>query len=73
MLSGKRGDVELRIVDRDNVVEKISEKGLTLKEKINSFNEDKKREFEDAEAAIEILVGEIMSKRSEERRVGKEC
>nr|POF14420.1 hypothetical protein CFP56_49750 [Quercus suber] len=60
-LSGKRGDVDVRIVDRDNIVEKISEKGLTLKEKINSFNEDEKREFEDAEAAIVNLVGEIMS------------
>ena len=62
LLSRKRGDVELRIVDRDNIVEKISEKGLTLKEKINSFNEDEQREFEDAEAASANLVGEIMSK-----------
>ena len=68
LLSGKRGDVELRIADRDNVVEKISEKGLTLKEKINSFNEDEKREFEDAEAAIENLVGEIMSKADSRNR-----
>lgn len=61
-LSGKRGDVELRIVDRHNIDEKISKRGLTLKEIFNSSNEDEKREFEDAEAAIVDLVGEIMSK-----------
>ncbi|XP_075647213.1 uncharacterized protein LOC142618096 [Castanea sativa] len=57
-----RGDVELRIVDRDNIVEKTSKRGLTLKEIVSSSNEDEKREFEDAEAAIVDLVGEIMSK-----------
>ena len=57
-----RGDVELRIVDRHNIDEKISKRGLTLKEIFNSSNEDEKREFEDAEAAIVDLVGEIMSK-----------
>ena len=61
-LSGKRGDVELRIVDRHNIDEKISKRGLTLKEIFNSSNEDEKREFEDAEAAIVDLVGAIMSK-----------
>uniref|UniRef100_A0A7N2LGK8 Phorbol-ester/DAG-type domain-containing protein n=1 Tax=Quercus lobata TaxID=97700 RepID=A0A7N2LGK8_QUELO len=61
-LRGKRGDVELRIVDRHNIDEKISKRGLTLKEIFNSSNEDEKREFEDAEAAIVDLVGEIMSK-----------
>ena len=61
-VSGKRGDVELRIVDRDNIDEKISKRGLTLKEIFNSSNEDEKREFEDAEAAIVDLVEEIMSK-----------
>ena len=61
-LSGKRGDVELRIVDRDNIDEKTSKRVLTLKEIFNSSNEDEKREFEDAEAAIVDLVEEIMSK-----------
>ena len=54
--------MELRIVDRHNIDEKISKRGLTLKEIFNSSNEDEKREFEDAEAAIVDLVGEIMSK-----------
>ncbi|XP_050282533.1 uncharacterized protein LOC126723251 [Quercus robur] len=61
-LRGKRGDVELRIVDRHKIDEKISKRGLTLKEIFNSSNEDEKREFEDAEAAIVDLVGAIMSK-----------
>ncbi|KAL0007531.1 hypothetical protein SO802_009033 [Lithocarpus litseifolius] len=61
-ISGERGDVELRIVDRHNIDEKISKRGLTLKEILNSSNEDEKWEFEDAEAAIVDLVGEIMSK-----------
>ena len=52
----------MRIVDRDNIDEKISKRGLTLKEIFNSSNEDKKREFEDAEAAVVDLVGEMMSK-----------
>ena len=54
--------MELRIVDRHNIDEKISKRGLTLKEIFISSNEDEKREFEDAEAAIVDLVGEIMSK-----------
>ena len=49
-------------MDRHNIDEKISKRGLTLKEIFNSSNEDEKREFEDAEAAIVDLVGEIMSK-----------
>ena len=67
-LSGKRGDVELRIVDRHNIDEKISKRGLTLKEIFDSSNEDEKREFEDAEAAVVDLLGEIMSKADSRNR-----
>ena len=53
--------MELRIVDRHNIDEKISKRGLTLREIFKSSNEDEKREFEGAEAAVADLVGEIMS------------
>ena len=57
-------------MDRHNIDEKISKRGLTLKEIFNSSNEDEEREFKNAEAAIVDLVGEIMSKADSGNRDG---
>lgn len=60
-LSGRRGNVELRSVDRQKV-DKLLKRGLTLEYIFSYSNEDDKKEFVGFEAAVGDLIREIMSR-----------
>ena len=57
-ISGKRGDVEFRNVDR----EMADKRGLTLAHIFNPSNEDEQKEIKGVEVAISDLTRERMSK-----------
>ncbi|KAL4600108.1 hypothetical protein ACB092_11G174100 [Castanea dentata] len=60
-LSGRRGKVELRSVDRQKVEEQLKLR-LTSEYIFSFFNEDEKKEYVRFEAEVGDLIGKIMSR-----------